>query len=132
MADTVLYSVGAATATGGGLTQVVTEYQHAVVATSTSDSVVTVNPNRIYLVQHNGVDASGDPDTNEVVGSVTRATGGTPATSGTFSAVTNKHMILSGGPVVPIGPGVTAFALKAVSGTPTVSIYASMRLYEGW
>lgn len=106
--------------------------QTAIVATSTSDSVVTCDPKRIYLIQHNGVDVSGSAVLDGIAVTYTRSVSATPSATGSAAASTNKYLIIAGGPQVPIGPGVQKFALKSLANAPTVSIYATAEQQKGW
>lgn len=91
----------------------------ALVATSDSNSVITLDPSRAYTLLHTGLDVDGDADSNIVY----IGTGGEP--TATMAAATRKDaLIYNLGPAV-LGPGLGAINLKTASGAPVVKVYPS-------
>lgn len=86
-----------------------------IVAVTTNNAAITLNPDRQYLLVHNGVDNAGSASTAVVYGSTVSS-----LTPGPTEGA-NAFAINEGGAVV-IGPGKSYLALKTASGAATVTV----------
>jgi hypothetical protein len=118
--DYIIYSRGIPVANPSSVGLTDNDYVPALIATSTTPVVLTVNPNKQYLLYHTGL-AAADGATGETDAVMLGFNGTTAAVGGgaaTGLLVSTQRMV--------IGPGLTSIALDAVANTPAVLV-APMR-----
>ena len=91
-----------------------TDYEPAIIATSTTAVAVTLDPNKQYMLVHNGINASGASTTDYIMGSIGSTTPAASAGSGKLILTTATYLY--------IGPGHSTLNLKASANAPTVSL----------
>lgn len=93
----------------------ITGERPATVEVTTSESTLTLDPNRTYTLLHLGVDTSNAAATGEVYGDV----GGDRAA--TLAADADK-MVLQSEKAIVIGPGLSSYNLITASDSPVVQV----------
>ncbi len=94
----------------------------AIVACGTSTSILTLNPQREYTIQHLGKDVSAVASTGDIYGAIAADP------TATYAADTNKAVLQDGKSII-VGPGVGDYRLKTASGSPCVMVVPGPHLH---
>ena len=90
-------------------------YEPALIATTTTASSTTLDPNVQYMLQHNGIDESGNAQTEYIM----IATDDSTAAAGSGAG----KGILTTSNTVLVGPGITTLKFDASANDPTMTIF---------
>ena len=92
-----------------------------VVVATTSDASISLDSRSAYLVQHNGLNASGSASTGVVYLS------GSSTVTATAAEGSDKFILLSQTAIL-VGPGLSTLGFKTASGEVTISLSATRRV----
>lgn len=90
------------------------DYNMALIEVTTAGVTLTLDPNKQYMIQHNGVDASGSTMTDVIQMAVDD---GTPA----YTSGEKKGLLLQNNTLI-IGPNITTLKLDVAANDPTMTI----------
>ena len=93
----------------------ITNLPVTIAVANTAEASVTLDPQRSYLLQHNGLAAAGSADTNTIFLSFDATV------DNDVSAEEDKFLLINVQPIV-VGPGVSNLNYRSAAGVPTFSV----------
>lgn len=99
----------------------ITSVQPALVEVTSSNSILTLDPSRVYTLFHTGKDSAGSDATGDIFGDVS----GDRVAS--YAADTDKVVIQSGKSIA-IGPGFASYNVITASDSPMLQVIPGERI----